>query len=162
MDPEECARLQQDFVRQLLADAPAEWAEIRATLVCLGGWAKLKARVLQEGDLSRMGGHLAGVVGMDLQEAMLEPGKGTWLSMQCVVEKSLAYHFTFNYDGPLPLEEGEQPDDETWEREFTDHPRPWDLIPDFSHVKQAFTEQEWEQRRDHLAAERAALRAQDS
>lgn len=80
---------------------------------------------------------------MDIQKAMHTPEKGTWFSMTCTVEPSRAYHFTFNYDQPVAFGENEPVLDESWEREFRQFPRPWELIPEWSPVKQKYSEQEW-------------------
>lgn len=78
----------------------------------------------------------------ELQMAMYEPGKGTWISMECSVELSGAYHFLFNYDQPATFGDRE-PLEGSWINELRRHPRPWALIPQWHPVKQKFTEQEW-------------------
>ena len=143
MDTQRVARLQQEVARALLDAAPRGWERLEEELIIVGGYGVDHTWALVAGTRERIPADMAGIHGMDLQKAMYEPGKGTWFSMECTVEPSREFHFSFNYDEPVEFDEHEEILDSSWVREFKRHPRPWVLIPDWNYVKQAFTEAEW-------------------
>ncbi len=136
--------LQQEVAKTLLADAPEGWEQLGCRFTVVGGYGSLNAFAVVNGDKERIRAAMVGSHGLDLQEAMYTPEKGTWWSMTCSVEPTRAYHFTFNYyDKPVEFGEGEPVLDESWERELRQFPRPWALIPDWNPVKQKYSDQEW-------------------
>ncbi|MBD5829646.1 hypothetical protein [Janibacter melonis] len=159
MDIARANTLQQDIVRSVIDDAPCEWQLLEFTMVLVGGYASFGPYVVTEDERELYAGATqAGLAGLELQEAMYDPHEGTWFSFLATVSSGGEYHFTFNYDEPVEFSHT-QVLPESWEREFTDHPRPWARIPDWNYVKQTFTEEQWQRRRHELAQQRAALRA---
>lgn len=144
MDVQRVNELQQMIVRTIVNEAPEGWQRLEHHLVIVGGYGVGSPTVERDGVRELLtAADMAGIHGMDLQEAMFEPGKGTWLSMRCVIDPPGEFHFSFNYDEPVEFDGHQEILDSSWVREFKRHPRPWALIPDWNYVKQAFTEAEW-------------------
>lgn len=144
MDVQRVSELQQEIVRTIVGSAPEGWQQLEHHLVVVGGYGLGGPAVISDGGRELLPeADMAGFFGMDLQDAMFERGKGTWLSMRCVIDPPGEYHFSFNYDEPVEFDEYEEILDSSWVREFKRHPRPWALIPEWNYVKKAFTEAEW-------------------
>ena len=143
LDGEKVGQLQEDIVRDLMAQAPAGWTQVRVTATSIGGHMHFAARgYVSDDDPDVMWPDVATIETASLHKAMYEPGKGTWFSMECTVEPSGQYHFTFNYDQPATF--GDRvPAEESWINDLRRHPRDWDNIPDWHLVKQRYTEDEW-------------------
>lgn len=163
MDLDQVSALQQDIVRSMVDDAPARWDRLEFEMTLVGGYASF-APYAVTGDVREIydGTYAAGMAGLGLKDAMFEPGRGSWLSFTCAVSPSHSFDFAFNYDEPVSFGIERGPADETWERELTDHPRSWALIPDWCYVKRTFSEVEWDRRRAKLARTRARIRARQS
>lgn len=144
MDLGRVAELQQAIAQATVEAAPEGWERLEFHQVIVGGYGVGGPAVVSGGERDFLTeGDMAIVHGGDLQEVMFEPGKGTWLSMRCVIDPPGEFHFSFNYDEPVEFDEHEEILDSSWVREFKEHPRPWALIPEWNYVKQAFTKAEW-------------------
>lgn len=143
MDAVKVAQLQEVIVRDLMAQAPAEWTQVRVAATSIGGHMHFAARgYVADDEPDVMWPDVATIETASLHKVMYEPGKGTWFSMECTIEASGEYHFTFNYDRPVTFDERE-PTDDTWINDLRRYPRNWDKIPDWHLVKQRYTEDEW-------------------
>lgn len=144
MDVQQVNDLQQTIVRTIVDAAPEGWQRLEFDYVIVGGYGVGGPAVVVEGQRQLLpAANKVLFPGADLQEAMFEPGKGTWLSMRCVIDPPGEFHFSFNYDEPVEFDGHQEILDSSWVREFKRHPRPWALIPDWNYVKRAFAEPEW-------------------
>ena len=144
MDVSRINELQHEIARAAIDDAPDAEGRLLFEFVAVGGYG-VGGVLAERGGSSELvaDGGMALVHSADLQDAMFERGRGTWLSMRCVIDPPGEYHFSFNYDEPVEFDEYQEILDSSWVREFKRHPRPWALIPEWNYVKKAFTEAEW-------------------
>lgn len=143
MDAEKVAQMQEVIARDLKEQAPAGWTEVRVAATSVDGFMQFSALGYVPGEEPDvMWPDVATIETASLHKAMYEPGKGTWFSMECTVEPSGEYHFTFNYNQPATFGDRE-PTDESWINDLRRYPRAWDNIPDWHLVKQHYTEDEW-------------------
>ncbi|CAM3969255.1 hypothetical protein [Janibacter anophelis] len=158
MNVDKVRDLQEVIARDMAAEAPTGWTRAIASVTTINGhtWLDFLAQVPGEDEAVRYFPDQATFAAGDLDEAMYEPGKGTWFSMECWVLPSGEYHFTFNYDQPATFGDRE-PVEESWINDLRRHPRDWDKIPDWHLVKQRYTEDEWlasvQRYRDWLASD---------
>lgn len=144
MEAQEVGQMQQAIVRDMVEQAPAAWTQLLGYASTVNGhtWLDFLAEVPGEEEPVRYFPDEATLTVSDLAPAMSQVGKGTWWSMECTVESSGAYHFTFNYDQPATFG-GREPAEESWINDLRRYPRDWDKIPDWHLVKQRYIEDEW-------------------
>lgn len=144
MTAEQATDMQQAIVRDLIEQAPDGWQRLRMDASELDGVMVFDAVAYVPGrsEPVRYFPDQATFVTSDLPQAMYQPGKGAWLSVECTVEPSRTYHFKFNYDQPVTFD-GREPDEQTWINDLRRYPRDWDMIPDWHVVKQKYSEEEW-------------------
>ncbi|SMC83426.1 hypothetical protein [Janibacter indicus] len=144
MDVQQVAGMQAAIVRDAVDQAPSGWTRIQIEVSSLDGVTVFDslADLPSAPKPVRYFPDEATFLSADLPKAMYQPGKGTWFSMECTVEPSGEYHFTFNYDQPVVFDDRE-PTDDTWMNDLRRYPRDWDNIPDWHLVKQRYTEDEW-------------------
>lgn len=135
---------QEAIARSLVDEAPEGWVRIQAEVSSLDGVTTFDAMWFgaDGADGHRFLPDIATIESMRLHKVMYQPGKGTWFSMECTVEATREYHFSFNYDQPVMFDDRE-PTEETWINDLRRYPRDWDSIPDWHLVKQRYTEDEW-------------------
>ncbi|SMC83492.1 hypothetical protein [Janibacter indicus] len=144
MNIQKVHELQESIARDMLAAAPSGWTKASGYVTTINGhsWLDFLADVPGRDAPVRYFPDEASIAAADLDRAMYERGRGTWFSMECTVEPSGEYHFTFNYDQPATFGDRE-PAEESWINDLRRHPRDWDNIPDWHLVKQRYTEDEW-------------------
>lgn len=131
VDSERTESLQVGIARDLVAGAPDGWEEIRLVFAKLGGFGSSDAEALLQGQWQRFRTRETAPLAADLQEAMYQPGKGTWFSLTCRIQPGGSYGFEFNHDQPVDFTGGQQPLPESWAEELRRHPRPPELVPDW-------------------------------
>lgn len=86
MDVQRVNELQQQIVRTIVDAPPQEWERLEFDFVIVGGYGVGGPRVVNSGAFAFLpAANMAGSHALDLQDAMFEPGKGTWLAMRCVI-----------------------------------------------------------------------------
>lgn len=153
MSIERVAELQREFAHALAARATRDWSVIEARGTYVAGVGEAQALATSPTSRESVNIGKAIIAVRQLQDAMYQPGLGTWFSFTCTIDSDGAYHYTFNYDEHVPFPDGREPLRDSWIKELRRHPRPWHLIPEWHPVKQDFTEQEWA---DDIAAYEAS------
>ena len=94
-----------EMLRNLAGLLPAAvldpWEEIHLSYSAVGDAATMSCTVVRvDGSTSTINPpYRATRLLPDLRAGMFEPGKGTWFSMRCVVERSGQHHASFDYIG---------------------------------------------------------------
>lgn len=142
-NPKRVPQLQTAITQACVDAATPGWQSIDMTTTILAGFGSSRAWARRpDGDESLLVDGLTRE-DLDLQDAMYQPGTGTWFSFTCTIDRDGGYHFTFNYDQHVPFADGHEPLRDSWIKELRRHPRPWHLIPDWHPVKHDYTEQQW-------------------
>lgn len=153
MSIERVAELQKEFAQALVGRTTSDWSVIEAWGTYVAGVGESQALATSPTSRESVNIGTAIIAVRQLQDAMYQPGLGTWFSFTCTIDRDGAYHFSFNYDDHATFADGREPLRDSWIKELRRHPRPWHLIPDWHPVKHDYTEQEWA---DDIAAHEAS------